>query len=254
MDEDAEPREESEDEASDDDASRSSGDDETAWSRSLLRQSRSEFAAALLKNGVPAELAATLTAGLRTVESELSDDGCETIRTAEITTALALAPGAPGLELRFSVHNRCRAYSVEFFVNLHWRPTAPVPEGHPMRRDGWVCLGRAWLADVPSSSHDDNSDGYGFSQGPRSDAYWVAVEKHQTRGMTADAVAAIRAALFRGNAEAAAVPNAALVPALLAAAGCKLTDIGHVWQPSDDLKEAARAAGHRRGRPPTRAP
>jgi hypothetical protein len=164
---------ESEDEASSDDASRSSGDDETAWCRSLLRRSRSEFTAALLKNGVPAELAATLTAGLRTVESQLADDGCGTIRTAEITTALALAPNAPGLELRFSVHNRCRAYSVEFFVNLHWRPTAPVPEGHPTRRDGWVCLGRSWLADVPSSSHDDNSNGYGFSQGPRSDAYWV---------------------------------------------------------------------------------
>jgi hypothetical protein len=45
------------------------------------------------------------------------------------------------------------------------------------------------------------------------------------------------------------VPNAALVPALLAAAGCKLTDIGHVWQPSDDVKKAARAAGLQKGSP-----
>ena len=96
-----------------------------------------------------------------------------------------------------------------------------------------MCLGRAWLADVPSSTHDQDAG-----------QAWVAVERCSTRGLTAEGVAAMRDALFRGVAHAAAgVPIAALVPALLAAAGCGLTDIGHVWHPSSAVEEAATAAG-----------
>ena len=128
----------SEEEEEEEEAEGSDSDDsDGGWRKELLRKRVRQYAAALAGNGVPRDLAARLLAGVRTASAEVSDDGNGSVRTLALTTSLALdRAAAPGLELRLCVHNRMRAYSVEFTAQLHRRPTPPLPAGHPARRGG----------------------------------------------------------------------------------------------------------------------
>jgi len=203
--------------------------EEEQWRQSFLKQRDCQFKGALKKHGVPAEVAASLQANLRTLTAEFSDDGNGDLRTASLRTQLSYG-AASGLQLELFNHLRCRWASVEFVAFLKWRPT---PRAGAATK--WVALGTAWMEDAPDYGHRVDYDDY-ESGGS------IQYEKVDTRMLTAAAVTAMRTALFGDNEVASAsVSQGALVALILAASGWHMDRLNPARQ-SEWLEHAFRAA------------
>lgn len=212
----------------------SSGDDDDEFvdelSREVWEAVTAAFAHALAEHGSP-------PLALRRESLSVESDGNGHVRTLDATVELRVTgarDGSDALRLRFFYH--CRPFDTfcDFEVALEWA----------QRKGKFTRLASARLGDP-------------VGRGGQQD------ESHDVQSLNADAVAAMRAALFgRSHARAPAsqaLSDHGLVQIALAACGADglpsslSVDIGHTWEPDEQqeaqgaepttwLQHAARAA------------